>query len=166
MDPLDEFLALKVAVTRYGDPENPNSEAFRGPPFDKPFLGPGVSRKSAIQSITINGAAFLRADKDIGSLEKGKIADLIVLDKDFFQIPDEELGRPKVLLTMLGGEVLYVANGYDFGVSPKYPNDDEASSGFSRRTVGGFAGQELSVKGKATIAKLRKRTGCRHGHSH
>lgn len=163
---MDEFLALKVAVTRYGDPENPNSEAFRGPPFDKPFLGPGVSRKSAIQSITINGAGFLRSDNEIGSLEKGKLADLIVLDKDFFEIPDEELGRPKVLLTMLGGEVLYVADGYDFGVRARYPNEDETPSGLSRRTVGGFAGRELSTRGKATVAKLRKRRGCRHGHSH
>ena len=37
IDPLDQFLALKVGVTRSGDPENPNSPAFQGAPYDTVF---------------------------------------------------------------------------------------------------------------------------------
>ncbi|KAF7555266.1 hypothetical protein G7Z17_g2311 [Cylindrodendrum hubeiense] len=165
IDPLDEFLALKVAVTRSGDPTNPNSPASQGAPFDAVFpTGSGISRKSALRSITINGARFLRADKKIGSLESGKLADIIVLDKNFFKVPKEELGRQKVLLTMVGGEVVYVANGQNFGVTPKFANNDAASKRLARRTIGGFAGQSLSEEAKANASKLRKRGTCVHRH--
>ncbi|KAH7139748.1 amidohydrolase family-domain-containing protein [Dactylonectria estremocensis] len=165
IDPLDEFLALKVAVTRSGDPTNPNSPASQGPPFDAVFpTGSGISRKSALRSITINGARFLRADAHIGSLETGKLADIIVLDKNFFKVPAEELGRQTVLLTMVGGEVVYVADGHDFGVDPKFPNDDASSKRLARRTVGGFAAKELSHEARTSAAKLRKRGTCVHKH--
>lgn len=164
IDPLDEFLALKVAVTRAGDPENPNSPASQGPPYDGVFPGSGISRKSALQSITINGARFLRADKQIGSLEVGKLADVIILEKNFFKVPESELARQKVLLTMVGGEVVYVADGEDFGVEAKFPNTDETTAKLARRTIGGFNGQELSEEAKANAAKLRKRGGCAHKH--
>ncbi|KAH7020251.1 amidohydrolase family-domain-containing protein [Ilyonectria destructans] len=165
IDPLDEFLALKVAVTRSGDPTNPNSPASQGAPFDAVFpTGSGISRKSALKSITINGARFLRADKQIGSLEVGKLADIIVLNKDFFKVPKEELARQTVLLTMVGGEVVYVADGHDFGVTPKFPNNDAASKKLARRTIGGFAGKSLSEEAKFNAAKLRKRGTCVHKH--
>ncbi|KAF4946106.1 hypothetical protein FSARC_14276 [Fusarium sarcochroum] len=164
IDPLDEFLALKVAVTRAGDPENPNSPASQGAPYDEAFPGKGISRTSALRSITINGARFLRADKQIGSLEVGKLADIIILENNFFKVPEEKLGRQKVLLTMVGGEVLYVADGHDFGVKAKFPNDDKASARLARRTIGGFAAKDLSEEGKADAAKLRKRGTCVHKH--
>ncbi|CAG1975544.1 unnamed protein product [Fusarium graminearum] len=164
IDPLDEFLALKVAVTRSGDPKNPNSPASQGPPFDGVFPGSGISRTSVLRSITINGARFLRADKQIGSLEKGKLADVIVLENNFFKVPEAELGRQKVLLTMVGGEVLYVAKGHDFGVKAKFPNDDEASGKLARRTIGGFNANDLSEEAKTDAAKLRKRGECVHKH--
>lgn len=126
--------------------------------------GEGISRKSALHSITINGARFLRADEQIGSLEAGKLADIIVLEKNFFKVPDEELGRQRVLLTMVGGEVLYVAEGQDFGVKAKFPNDDKTSTKLARRTIGGFAAKSLSDEGKANAAKLRKRGTCVHKH--
>ncbi|KAM0268462.1 hypothetical protein ACHAPA_004983 [Fusarium lateritium] len=164
IDPLDEFLALKVAVTRSGDPKNPNSPAFQGPPFDGVFPGSGISRQSALRSITINGARFLRADKQIGSLEVGKLADVIILENNFFKVPKEELGRQKVLLTMVGGEVVYVADGQNFGVKGKFPNDDAHSAKLARRTIGGFGAKDLSTKEKKDAAKLRKRGACVHKH--
>ncbi|KAH6877215.1 amidohydrolase family-domain-containing protein [Thelonectria olida] len=164
IDPLDEFLALKVAVTRSGDPENPNSPASQGSPYDGVFPGDAISRKSALRSITINGAGFLRADTQIGSLECGKLADVIILNKNFFEVPVEETGRNKVLLTMVGGEVVYVAEGVDFGVTPKFPNNDTASSKMARRTIGGFAAKGLSEEAQAAAATLRKRGKCVHKH--
>ncbi|KAK2133703.1 amidohydrolase family-domain-containing protein [Fusarium oxysporum II5] len=164
IDPLDEFLALKVAVTRSGDPQNPNSPASQGPPFDGKFPGSGISRTSALQSITINGARFLRADKQIGSLEVGKLADIIILENNFFKVPESKLGRQKVLLTMVGGEVVYVADGQNFGVKAKFPNDDKTSAKLARRTIGGFNANTLSERAKADAAKLRKRGTCVHKH--
>ncbi|KAK8070362.1 hypothetical protein PG997_010565 [Apiospora hydei] len=102
IDPLDEFLALKVAVTRSGDPTNPNSPASFGAPYDGIFPGDPISRESALRAITINGARFLRADASIGSLEVGKLADLVVLEKNYFEVPEEEIGRQRVLLTLVG----------------------------------------------------------------
>ena len=167
IDPLDELLALKVGVTRRGDPENPNSPAFQGAPFDGIFPGEGLTREQVIRAITINGARFLRADHEIGSIEKGKMADMIILEHDFFEVANEELGRNRVLATIVGGEVVYAAEDaadYGFDLEAKFPNDDVASQKLARRSVGGFAGKGLSSTGRAAAAKLRKRGECPHKH--
>jgi hypothetical protein len=65
---------------------------------------------------------------------------------------------------MVGGEVLYVAKGHDFGVKAKFPNDDKASTKLARRTIGGFNANELSEEAKTDAAKLRKRGACVHKH--
>ena len=48
----------------------------------------------------------------IGSLEVGKYADRIVLEKNFMQAPEEELARNRVLLTMVGGKVVHALDPY------------------------------------------------------
>jgi hypothetical protein len=169
IDPLDEFLALKVGVTRQGDPENPNSPASQGPPYDGVFPGEGISREAALRAITINGARFLRAENHIGSLEVGKLADIVVLERNYFEVPEAELGRQRVLLTMLGGEVLYVADNAGDGlrnVTAKFPNNNEKNAKLERRAIGGFTRADLSRRGKQAVAKLRRRGTCTHGHSH
>ncbi|KAH7141531.1 amidohydrolase family-domain-containing protein [Dactylonectria estremocensis] len=167
IDPMDEFLALRVAVTRAGDSENSNSPASQDSTYDAVFPGgTGISRKSALQSITINGAKFLRADEQIGSLEVGKLADIIVLDGNFMEVAEEELGRQSTVLTMVGGEVVYVADGENFGVTATFSNEDEASVKMARRTIGGFAGKSLTGDAKAAVGKLRKRGDCGHKHLH
>jgi predicted amidohydrolase YtcJ len=45
-----------------------------------------------------------------GSIEVGKQADLVVLDRQLFEIPVTELSDTQVLLTLLDGEVVYTAN--------------------------------------------------------
>jgi len=104
IDPLDEMLALKIGVTRSGDPTNPNS-------FGPAFAGkinnePGLSRADALRAITMNSAWQLRMEDKIGSIEVGKFADLIVLDRNFMQVPEAELARNQVLLTVVGGKVV------------------------------------------------------------
>ncbi|KAM7205414.1 Amidohydrolase family domain containing protein [Naviculisporaceae sp. PSN 640] len=173
IDPLDEFLALKVGVTRSGDPLNPNSPAFQDPIFEGPFPSRaegGLTREQAIKSITINAAKFLRADDKIGSLARGKIADMIILEKNFFEVPDEELGRNRVLVTVVGGEVVYVADdaanflGFpESGLPAKFPNHSGAAA---KRTIGGFAGKGLGMEEKMQVKKLRHRGACAHGHKH
>ncbi len=105
VDPLDEFLALKIGVTRSGDPLNPHSYGpkYAGRLNDDPAL----TRAEVLRSITLNAAEQLRLEAVVGSLEVGKFADLIVLDKNFMQAPEEELARNSVLLTLVGGKVVW-----------------------------------------------------------
>jgi adenine deaminase len=158
-------LPLQIAVTRSGDPGNPHSSASQGAPYNGTFPGEGISREAALRAITINGAKFLRADKYIGSLEVGKFADLIVLENDYFTVPEEMIGRQRVQLTMVGGEVVYIAKEADqkFGnITAKYPNDDQVSVALDRKAIGGLDRKQVSVKGAANVAKLRKRNECVH----
>ena len=60
-----------------------------------------------IRMMTINGAYLLHQEEKTGSIEVGKLADLIVLDKNFFAVPTAEIGDTAVLLTLLEGEVVY-----------------------------------------------------------
>ena len=105
VDPLDEFLALKIGVTRSGDPQNPHSY---GPDYaGRLNAEPALSRADVLRTITLNAAEQLKLDAVVGSLEAGKFADLIVLDKNFMQVPEDALGRNKVLLTMVGGKIVW-----------------------------------------------------------
>jgi predicted amidohydrolase YtcJ len=105
IDPFDEMLALKVGVTRSGDPQSPNS--FGPDMAGKINAEPGLSRAQVLRAITLNAAYQLRLEKKVGSVEVGKLADLIVLDKNFMQVPEEELARNTVLLTLVGGKAVY-----------------------------------------------------------
>ena len=59
----------------------------------------------------MNAAYSLRAEREVGSLEVGKLADMIVLDRNFFTIPAEDIANIKVLQTMVGGKIVYAAEG-------------------------------------------------------
>ncbi|MGC4072264.1 MAG: amidohydrolase [Nibricoccus sp.] len=101
VDALDEWFALKVGVTRTNSPDVPDE--YRGRLGDDP----GLSRDQVLRAITINAAYQLHQDDQIGSLEVGKLADLIVLDRNFTKIPAEEIARIKVVETVVGGKVVY-----------------------------------------------------------
>jgi hypothetical protein len=101
VDPLDEWFALKVGVTRINAPQPDHKYAGRLSE-DK-----GLSRKEALRAITMNSSYELHQDRDTGSLEVGKLADLVVLDRNFFDIPAEQIAEIKVLQTVVGGRVVY-----------------------------------------------------------
>jgi predicted amidohydrolase YtcJ len=106
VDVLDEWLALQIAVTRKAIGE----DAVTYP--DRLGIDPGLTVAQAVQAITLNAAYSLRQDKETGSLETGKFADLIVLDRNLFQVKPEEIGSTQVLLTMVGGKVVYEVWGF------------------------------------------------------
>jgi predicted amidohydrolase YtcJ len=105
VDPLDEWFALKVGVTRTAAPDAGKEYAGR--------LGtqPGMPRAAALRAITLNAAYTLRQEMLTGSLEVGKLADMIVLDRNFFTIPAEDIANIKVLQTVVGGKIVYQAEG-------------------------------------------------------
>ena len=59
----------------------------------------------------MNAAYTLRQEALTGSLEVGKLADMIVLDRNFFTIPEEDIANIKVLQTVVGGKIVYQAKG-------------------------------------------------------
>src|SRR5438874_8069412 len=66
-----------------------------------------ISLEDAIKAYTLGAALAGRREKTEGSIEPGKLADLIVLSQDLFKIPPTEIGKTEVLLTMVGGKVVY-----------------------------------------------------------
>ncbi len=105
VDPLDEWFALKVSVTRTAAPGAGKEYAGRLGPQ------PGMPRAAVLRAITMNAAYTLRQEALTGSLEVGKLADMIVLDRNFFTIPEEDIANIKVLQTVVGGKIVYQAKG-------------------------------------------------------
>lgn len=103
VDPLNEWFAFKVGVTRTNTPDAPPE--FRGRLGDDP----GLSPRAVLEAATINAAYQLHQDTVTGSLEVGKFADLIVLDRNPLTIPAEDIANVRVLETMVGGNIVYRA---------------------------------------------------------
>jgi predicted amidohydrolase YtcJ len=66
-----------------------------------------VDVETALRAYTVNNAWAAGEETIKGTLEPGKLADLVVLDRDPFQVPPEELKDIQVLMTMVGGEIVY-----------------------------------------------------------
>jgi predicted amidohydrolase YtcJ len=66
-----------------------------------------ISLEDAIKAYTLGAALAGRREKTEGTIEPGKLADLIVLSQDLFKIPPTEIVKTEVLLTLVGGKVVY-----------------------------------------------------------
>jgi len=95
MNPLE---AIQVAMTRRG-PDDPPGDAWI--PEER------VDLETMLRAYTTNGAWLSHDEKSRGSLEPGKAADIVVLDRNLFKIPASEIGRVKVLLTLLDGRPVF-----------------------------------------------------------
>jgi predicted amidohydrolase YtcJ len=106
VDQLDEWFAFKVGMTRTASP-----------PMEKRFPGrlgtdPGLDRMQVLRAATIVAARELHEDDVTGSLESGKFADMIMLDRDPLTIAPEDIAKVRVLQTMVGGRIVYQAPGF------------------------------------------------------
>ncbi len=72
-----------------------------------------ASLQEMIASFTINGAYASFVEDQTGSIETGKSADLIVLDRDLFSIPVTDIQKTKVLLTLFGGKQEFRDSSYN-----------------------------------------------------
>lgn len=95
---MDPFDAIQVAVTRRG-PDNVVRE-----PWTPQHL---VDVQTAVEAYTKGGAYLTFREKETGTLAPGKLADLIILDRDVFQCPKFEIHQTKVLATLFRGKVVY-----------------------------------------------------------
>jgi imidazolonepropionase-like amidohydrolase len=66
-----------------------------------------VDRVVALKLMTIRAAEYMHAETFIGSLEVGKMADFVVIEKNYLEGPNEEIGKNQVLRTVVGGRVMY-----------------------------------------------------------
>jgi predicted amidohydrolase YtcJ len=69
-----------------------------------------ISREDAIRIQTINGAKLLNWEHKIGSLEEGKLADMVVIDTDILESEIDEIKDSQVLATYLGGKIVFQAD--------------------------------------------------------
>jgi predicted amidohydrolase YtcJ len=72
-------------------------------------IGPeeAISLMEAIRIYTWNGAYLAKEEDRLGSIEPGKLADLIVIDRDILNLPPEELIETRVLTTIVDGKTVY-----------------------------------------------------------
>ena len=66
-----------------------------------------MTRMEALESYTINCAFASFMEDVIGSISPGKLADIVVLDRDILTVPEEEIPATQVDLTIVGGEILF-----------------------------------------------------------
>ncbi|SVC65398.1 uncharacterized protein METZ01_LOCUS318252, partial [marine metagenome] len=78
-----------------------------------PVLGmdEAIDLEAALDMYTRNAAHIMRLEEKTGSIEVGKRADLVVLDRDLFAIPPTEISEAQVLLTLMDGREVYRADG-------------------------------------------------------
>ena len=75
----------------------------------QPILGDqALTRQEVLWLATAANKWFIE-ENDLGSIEPGNHADLAVLDRDVFTVPDEELKRTRSVLTLVGGRIVYDA---------------------------------------------------------
>lgn len=95
------FHGLYAAVTR---------QSRDGEPEGGWYADQALTRAEALHSFTLAAAYAAGQDKRLGSLEPGKWADFILIDRDYFTIPVDEIDDIQVLQTWVGGEKVYDLN--------------------------------------------------------
>jgi len=92
------FEEMETAITRMGSVGD----------TDKPFMPEQrIGLPEALAAFTINAAYTNRDEKNTGSLEVGKLANLAVLDRNLFEIPAAEISDTQVLLTLFEGKPVH-----------------------------------------------------------
>ncbi len=66
-----------------------------------------ITREQALIAHTRSNAYLLFMEDDIGTLEAGKLADMVVLDRDDLTIPVDDIRNIEAVLTMVGGEIVF-----------------------------------------------------------
>ena len=98
---LDPLISIEAGITR-DDPYGPNSAGDF-----KVFDDETVNLETLIDAYTINGAWQIHAEEVAGSIEPGKRADLVIYDRNLFEIDPYEISEAQVDLTMFDGRVVY-----------------------------------------------------------
>ena len=95
MNAYNPMLMLQVAVTRRNRDGRIHGEHHR------------LSRLEALRCLTTSPAYLSFTEQTKGSLEPDKLADLVILDRDYLQCPEDQISRIKVLQCMVGGRFVF-----------------------------------------------------------
>jgi len=95
---LDPLLSIETAVTRQ-DPYGPSE--LRATTHE------AVDLATIIDAYTINGAWLMHRENDTGSIETGKLADMVIYDRNLFEIDAEAISEVRVDMTLFEGRVVY-----------------------------------------------------------
>jgi predicted amidohydrolase YtcJ len=68
-----------------------------------------ITREEALIAHTRSNSYFVMRENDLGSIQPGKLADLVVMDRDYLTIPADQIKDIKPVITMVGGKVAYDA---------------------------------------------------------
>jgi len=98
VNPYNPFLGMSVAVNRQGKyfPQKLRPEQ-------------ALTREQAIRFYTMNNAHLMFMENEVGSLEKGKLADFIVLDRDILTCPEDQIASTQCLETFVAGRQVHKA---------------------------------------------------------
>jgi hypothetical protein len=98
VESLNPMLSIYAAITR---------EFPQGGPENGWFPEEKITLEQAIEFYTI-GSAYAEFQENVkGSIKKGKLADLVVLDRNIFEIPEKDILKTKVKYTILNGKIVY-----------------------------------------------------------
>jgi predicted amidohydrolase YtcJ len=89
---------IYAAVTR---------QTLKGEPRDGWFPAERISLEYALRNYTVNNAWVTWEEDSKGSIKEGKLADLVVLDREIFSRPPRELLDTKVLFTVMDGRIVF-----------------------------------------------------------
>jgi predicted amidohydrolase YtcJ len=107
VQPLRSLLAAGIPVALGSDgPTNPYLNIMFAS-LDPNRPSEAMTREQAVIAYTLTSAYAEFAEKDKGSLEPGKLADLAVLSKDFFTVDAAELPKTESVLTIVDGKIVY-----------------------------------------------------------
>lgn len=67
-----------------------------------------VDRATALRIATQNGANYVLKGDKLGSIEPGKFADLVVIDRDYMTVPEDDISEIRPVLTLLGGKFIFL----------------------------------------------------------
>ncbi|HEX8332060.1 MAG TPA: amidohydrolase [Segetibacter sp.] len=98
VEDISTFKTFLAAVVRKDD---------KGFPANGFQMENALTREEAIKGMTIWAAKAGFLEKEVGSIEPGKKADFIILDKDLMKVPEREILNTKVVTTFLGGKRVY-----------------------------------------------------------
>jgi predicted amidohydrolase YtcJ len=71
--------------------------------------GQKLTRQEAIRLFTRGNAWFLLRGDQVGTIEVGKKADVAVIDRDYFTVPENQIRNIRSVLTVVGGKVVHEA---------------------------------------------------------
>lgn len=123
-----------------------------------------LSREEALRLWTEANTWFSSETGKKGQIAPGQLADLAVLDRDFFAVPEDEIQDIEAVMTMLGGEIVYGAGIFSGHAPPAIPVLPDWSP---VATFGGYQKRAGKAVERAAAASCGCASSCAvHGHAH